>query len=352
MRHLASFRLFSLMTLIYLLISLSTSVFGQTSPSPSSSPSPPSAVKIPISIHVDQSFNINFAGICSKASSEQLAQLNLRINGLLTPLKALDCNPAEGEYGLYYFLPQTDGADMDKLREVLSGSPWRDAKHGFQRDLAYTVSFNDGSGERVIASGKLRYQIVQVPYLLLGFAFIALATVVLLRLGRASALLRDMPPGETKIPVQSRTFSMARVQMAWWFLIVLISYVWLWIVSEGIPGLSTGALGLMGIGSATYLAAAGVDASKQNELFESHGFWNDILSDAQGLTLYRFQLLVFNALFGILFLIYVVQNVVMPDFDSHILTLLGMSAGTYAGFKIPEKQTGSSASVTPPSNGA
>jgi len=27
----------------------------------------------------------------------------------------------------------------------------------------------------------------------------------------------------------------------------------------------------------------------------------------------------------------------MPDFDGSILTLLGMSSGTYAGFKIPEK---------------
>ena len=310
---------------------LSAAAFGQTAAS--------KAVKTAIPIHIDQSFSINYPGICEQVATDQLAQLNLRVNGLLTSLKALDCNPDPAQYGLYYFLPQLDATDLASLREALSGSPWRDARHGFQRDVAYTISFNDGHMEHVFASGQLRYQIVQIPSMLLGFAFIALVSVALVRLGRSSALLRDIPSGATTIPIESRTFSMARVQMAWWFFIVLISYVWLWIVAEGMPNLSVDALGLMGIGSATYLTAAGVDASKQNVLGYSQGFWNDILSDAQGLALYRFQLLVFNTLFGILFLIYVVQNVVMPDFDTNILALLGMSAGTYAGFKIPEKQT-------------
>jgi hypothetical protein len=115
---------------------------------------------------------------------------------------------------------------------------------------------------------------------------------------------------------------------------------------RGIPTLSSQALGLLGIGSATYFAAASVDATKPPVNSESQGFWSDILSDAQGLALYRFQMLVFNLLFGVLFILYVVQHVSMPEFDGNILTLMGMSAGTYAGFKIPEKTQNTPVAMT------
>ncbi|MFZ6864005.1 hypothetical protein ACO0K7_15330 [Undibacterium sp. Ji67W] len=294
--------------------------------------------KLAIALHINETFKINVAGICDQFPATQIGQLNLRINGQLMPLKASDCDSDPNQYGLDYFLPQPDTTDLARLRDVLSGSPWRDARHGFQRELSYTVSFNDSRGENQIAAGTMHYQIIRIPYLLIGFVFIAIVSVALIRLAKASTLLRDTPSGPCSIPVLSRTYSMGRVQMAWWFFIVLISYIWLWIVAEGIPAMSVQALGLMGIGSATYLTAAGVDASKQNVLGNSQGFWNDILSDAQGLALYRFQMLVFNVLFGVLFLIYVLQNVTMPELDTNILALLGMSAGTYAGFKIPEKQ--------------
>jgi hypothetical protein len=89
-----------------------------------------------------------------------------------------------------------------------------------------------------------------------------------------------------------------------------------------------------------------VDATKPPVNSESQGFWSDILSDAQGLALYRFQMLVFNLLFGVLFILYVVQHVSMPEFDGNILTLMGMSAGTYAGFKIPEKTQNTPVAMT------
>ena len=295
-----------------------------------------------VSLRMNAPFTIGNAEICRQFSSDQLMQLSLRINGILTPLKANDCNGIvnnEQRTGLIYFLPSLDTPDMAHVRESLSGFPWRDARLHFQREVMYAVSFNDGHSEQTLAVGTMRYQMFETSNVILGFIFVAIVTVLLLRLGRFSALLRDAPSGNSAIPVGSRSFSMARVQMAWWFFIVLISYVWLWIVVQGIPAMSVNALGLMGIGSATYLMAAGVDASKQVDVCQSQGLWRDILSDAHGLTLYRFQLLVFNVLFGLLFLVYVVQHVTMPEFDTNILALLGISAGTYAGFKIPEKQS-------------
>lgn len=287
----------------------------------------------PISLHFDQVFQIPVPGACTIISRDQLNMVELRINGVLTQIKPNDCDPDVTMNKLSFFLPRQDNSGTVTQREALMGSPWRELKNSFHRDLPFSVSFNNGAGNTVLATGIFRFQMLQAGYLLIGFGFIVAVAYALWRLGRESGLLRDA----SKAAVQERTYSLARVQMAWWFFIVFASYVWLWIVGEGIPEISTQALGLMGIGSGTYLAAAGVDASKQSQFGESKGFFDDIISDTQGLALYRFQMLVFNILFGVLFLVYVIQHVAMPEFDGSILTLLGMSSGTYAGFKIPEQ---------------
>lgn len=287
----------------------------------------------PVPLHLNQSFQIAIPGVCSTVLKDQFNMVELRIGGVLTQLKPLDCNPDPGMNKLSFFLPQQDGNNSEVQREAMMGSPWRELKNNFRRDLPFSVSFNNGAGNTVLATGTFRYQILQPANIMIGFVFIIAVAFALLRLGRDSGMLRDTGT----LPVIKRSYSLSRVQMAWWFFIVFASYVWLWIVQEGIPDISAQALGLMGIGSATYLTAAGVDSSKESEFGESGGFFDDILTDAQGIALYRFQLLVFNVLFGVLFFVYVIQHVSMPDFDGSILTLLGMSSGTYAGFKIPEK---------------
>jgi len=292
-----------------------------------------SKIDEPVTLQLNQSFQIAIPGVCSTVLKDQFNLVELRINGVLTQLKPLDCNPDPAMNKLSFFLPEQDGSNTAAQREALMGSPWRELKNNFRRDLPFSVSFNNGAGNSVLATGTFRYQILQPAYIVVGFGFIIAVAYALLRLGRESGLLRDTGTAA----IAKRSYSLARVQMAWWFFIVFASYVWLWIVGEGIPDISTQALGLMGIGSATYLTAAGVDSSKQNQFGESKGFFDDIMSDAQGLALYRFQLLVFNILFGVLFFVYVIQHVSMPDFDGSILTLLGMSSGTYAGFKIPEQ---------------
>jgi len=70
----------------------------------------------------------------------------------------------------------------------------------------------------------------------------------------------------------------------------------------------------------------------------SHGLVMDLLSDVNGITLHRFQMLVWTLTLGIVFIIGVYQNLAMPQFDPPLLALMGISSGVYLGFKIPEKQ--------------
>ena len=71
----------------------------------------------------------------------------------------------------------------------------------------------------------------------------------------------------------------------------------------------------------------------------SNGFLTDILSDEDGVSLHRFQIVVWTLILGVLFVFRLWEQVRMPEFEPSLLALMGISAGTYLGFKIPEKTT-------------
>jgi hypothetical protein len=69
----------------------------------------------------------------------------------------------------------------------------------------------------------------------------------------------------------------------------------------------------------------------------SKGFWSDVLSDEEGIQFHRFQIVVWTTVLGVVFLHAVWVRLAMPEFDATLLALMGISSGTYLGFKIPEK---------------
>ena len=70
----------------------------------------------------------------------------------------------------------------------------------------------------------------------------------------------------------------------------------------------------------------------------SKGFLRDILSDASGYSFHRFQIFAWTIVLGIIFVSSVYNNLTMPEFSATLLGLMGLSSGTYIGFKFPEKQ--------------
>lgn len=70
----------------------------------------------------------------------------------------------------------------------------------------------------------------------------------------------------------------------------------------------------------------------------SNGFLRDILSDASGYSFHRFQIFAWTIVLGIIFLSSVYNSLTMPEFSNTLLGLMGLSAGTYIGFKFPEQK--------------
>jgi hypothetical protein len=78
----------------------------------------------------------------------------------------------------------------------------------------------------------------------------------------------------------------------------------------------------------------------------STGFFDDLLSDANGYSFHRFQIFAWTIVLGILFVRAVWAELAMPQFNETLLGLMGVSAGTYLGFKFPERPSDPSATRT------
>lgn len=83
----------------------------------------------------------------------------------------------------------------------------------------------------------------------------------------------------------------------------------------------------------TLSPAAGSEVSK--------GFLHDILNDGSGVSFHRFQILAWTVVLGIMFISSVYNELSMPEFSASLLGLMGLSSGTYIGFKFPEQRLAS-----------
>jgi len=246
------------------------------------------------------------------------------------------------------------------------------------------------------------------------------AIIVCWKLARNSNLLRDSGP--PKVPAgESKPYSLAKVQVAWWFFLVVGCFLLIYLIT-GEFTMTEQALVLIGIGTGTALGSAMIDASKRGsadsdletlqpqrarlaaEISEldkeivalaqsikdnqggtdaanallatdreavraktieraekqerlvtvnssiadaeaglekpvSEGFWRDLVTDANGVSFHRFQMIVWTVVLGALFLAGVYKDLAMPEFSTTMLALMGISAGTYLGFKVPERQS-------------
>lgn len=150
-------------------------------------------------------------------------------------------------------------------------------------------------------------------------------------------------------------FSWSRVQLAWWTVIILTSFIAILFTYNEAPTLTTSTVILLGISAATTAVARTIDVSDAASPttidtgdHKSSGFLLDILSDQNGVSIHRFQTVVFNFVFGCWFIVSVLEHLhnmpddgidaIIPDIATTNLVLLGLSSATYAALKSTEKK--------------
>jgi hypothetical protein len=166
-------------------------------------------------------------------------------------------------------------------------------------------------------------------------ALLIAVAIALVVYARRSDMLRDGPSFDGVY----QPYSLARVQMAWWFFLLLVGYVFIWLVTGEADSIAPSLLGLVGISAATALAAVAVTPASSSGPRASSGFMRDLISDDRGVVaLDRLQVVVWTLVLGGIFLSSVLAYLTMPEFSATMLALMGISSGTYIGFKLPMKK--------------
>lgn len=142
-------------------------------------------------------------------------------------------------------------------------------------------------------------------------------------------------------------YSLARTQLAFWTLVVVFSLIFIWFNTDTLGYITNTAIILLGISGGTSVVAKIIDVSHKNtaalitaqqfkDNYKSQGLLTDIMSDEKGISVHRFQMVLFTVGLGIYFIWHVIYYLQMPDYSSTLLLLIGVSNTTYAGLKINE----------------
>jgi hypothetical protein len=278
----------------------------------------------------------------------------------------------------------------DKVWTDILGKPVKNAF--FYRPTEVSVGVDGTYAEDTDAKIKM-FELVRIrkPWFYGGLIFLAAYLILLFYLGTTKDILRETGVDLTGLGL-SRTgrlpFSLGKVQMAFWFSLVLGSFLFIWMVTGNYDIITSGVLGLIGISATTALGAVTIDdnkgtatitdiltlrrqrddlttavaalvppnpditvktkqlndlqaaiTQKENSLeLVSQGFIDDILTDINGISFHRLQMFIWTIVLGLIFVYSVWASLIMPDFSATLLTLQGITAGTYLGFKFPEKQ--------------
>ena len=176
-----------------------------------------------------------------------------------------------------------------------------------------------------------------------------------------TALCKDLsydPRTNLLRPVDERPYSYSKTQLFWWTIIILSCFLTFYFYTGKLLAFTQTVIILLGGGLAVAVFGKAIDntQTKQNDggvptrhqdTEGTQGFLPDILSDEGGISIHRFQSVIFNLVFGIAFLasFFKLATTTKPqfpfiDFEMWQLTLLGVSSAAYLGFKSNENSPG------------
>jgi hypothetical protein len=197
-------------------------------------------------------------------------------------------------------------------------------------------------GERPLPRAPGANLIIQIRKLFVDWTtWIWLGLLALISVGIIlSAVRTDMLRDGSAVDGVKRAYSLGRTQMAWWFFLAVLSFSFIWMVTGDRDTIPPSVLGLMGISAATAVVAAAIPRKDENQEGPrpSAGWWRDLVSDDRGtVALERLQVIVWTIVLSGVFLTSVIWDLTMPDFNTTLLALMGISSGTYLGFSLPNK---------------
>jgi hypothetical protein len=281
-------------------------------------------------------------------------------------------------------------------RTESSEAAWNELLAQKLRKHSVPVTVTDASKKPLDSGAYFNLQVMHFGWFTWILLVILLMLVIILFTNdRLKEMLRDDGPYKNQGNAGTRAaYSLSRVQMFYWFGITVVCYVLIWLITGDRDTINNDVLALMGISAGTFLGAASIDASKKSQAQSqlpdaaaklnqtqataaaitatrgaadpaavataqavtsqqqalvqlndrtladyNEDFLTDILSDEDGPSFHRFQMFAWSLVLGVIFVASVIQTLSMPAFGNTLLGLMGISGGTYLGFKFPEQKT-------------
>lgn len=371
----------------------------------------------------------------------KLRSLDLTINGLplgitpdiadFTPISGSRRLPGDPDEDTYHWLrftltPRAKTAADDE-KEKAADDPFKQllAKPSFAMPSKVTLTLKSGSETLALPTAvtpqakerRCRFALIGIDKLLFWVMLGALILIVLIlgTLAATTDILRD--PCRQR-PEGVEPVSLARTQMAFWFVVIAAAFLFLWVMTGNIATINGTCLVLLAIGTTTALGANKINqGSNRRNLSDALGktahemlrmtplemsvaikekketqeaakqalaqsnpgsdklqeidkdleilkiqedeikcflekqprwlapriyFWwyrlrtirEDLLTEEAGTyDFHRFQILAWTIVLGLIFVVKVFDERVMPTFDTNVLLLMGISSGAYLGFK-------------------
>ncbi|KAA6438433.1 hypothetical protein FEM33_17245 [Dyadobacter flavalbus] len=197
---------------------------------------------------------------------------------------------------------------------------------------------------------------------IIAYSVIGLISLLFLGLARYSNLIRDeisdlaafnanaaqLQQTRKWMPLdKTAPFSLTKVQFGLWTVIISSVYIYLSLIKGdcAVGTINKTALVLMGIFAGTAVASTIIDKNEMNDNRDRHqntpsqGFFVDILSDDNGISLHRFQNFAWTII-AITVYLYKVSEIrtgcELPELSDTLLALTGISSATYLTLKSQE----------------
>lgn len=286
------------------------------------------------------------------------------VSGLQTPFEnqaqdAIYINNIRMPYAVNYNCPCINAKDTSKKYFTLTctlskqDSIWN-KWYGFS-DNYLGVKVDIGTKQKQYtcsAENNLSIKMYSRAGLIWAWAAVIVLVIVsvLLAFVFKTNLIRDKSAQEIHKP-----YSLSRFQLLWWTVIIISCYMLLFAIRDDFALLSQSTLILLGISVAGTSFAAVVDYSQSDK--DRHqdqpgvNFIQDVLSDDDGISVHRYQNLIFTFIFGIIFFYKVLATGNMPNFGPLELSLMGLSTAAYVGIKTSENKSVPPATTPPASVG-
>ncbi|MES2443135.1 MAG: hypothetical protein V4574_09920 [Pseudomonadota bacterium] len=269
----------------------------------------------------------------ARARPDEVRHFNLYLNGSKSPFVA-DAVVKPGRQTLVFRL--NDSADASS--EL--GAFWRTAitKPIIDGKLDAQLAISDGTGPLMsyVADKEVVTRVVMYNTTVRWLSGVALLAMLawLVVLAIHTPLLR-MGDDVTS------AFSLARVQMMFWLVMVSGGYLYIWfVVGQWLNVMNSATFALLGISGVAAGAALTIDGAKNQPasgIPRSRNFLYDIASDgAHNIQLQRIQMILWTLILGGIFFWSVSAKLELPPLDANLLALAGIVNGVYVALKTQE----------------